>query len=514
MKPSNLLHDIIKTLTPEERSDFLQHASLQQGDKNYKKLFLYLETVDEYNEEKVKKHFKDETFAKHLASEKNQLLHHLLKSLRNQRISDKKSAASYEKVKDVQLLYAKGLAKLAKAEADKIRELVINDELCFSFLDLIEIELDYFTIGTNCDKAQTQKVKQLLEEKDHCLDLIAVKNKYKQLVGELEYYFNQNVLVHDRSKKPLLESFLSHPYIADLSHANSKKALLLGTYARMICYRLVGDNGNLGVEIGNALKLFKEHEFLIEEFPKIYISLCGFHARYLAVNANLKKAKEAIDHLRDVKGQNYFATQDLQNTIFTRLTVYDLMFYNYSGQFEKSEAMLDEVEANLEKHKLQYPGHERTTIYFLMFVTNFAKGNYNRALKCINEILNMEFEEARQDLYRLAKICNLIVHYELNNTDYLVYSYKSTLRFFSQIDYPFEYELSFLKHFKTIAISKKYNDKRKLFLDFKENLTVIFKDPYQIIASEYFDLIAWTDVKINGSSYIEEIRKLRSIDQQ
>lgn len=514
MKPSNLLHEIVRSLTPEERADFLQHASLQQGEKNYQKLFLYLENIEEYNEEKVKKHFKDETFAKHLASEKNQLLHHLLKSLRNQRITDKKSAYTYEKVKDVQLLYGKGLSKLAEQVADKIREIVIHDELCFSFLDLIEIELEFFTVGTNCKNTQGTKVLKLLEEKEGCLDMIYVKNKYKLLMGEIEYYFNQNILVHDRSKKHLVDSFLSHPYIADLGHANSKKSLLLGTYCRLICFRLAGDNKKLGIEIANALQLFKQHEFLIEEFPKIYIHLWGFHARYLAINADLKQAKAAIEHLRSIKNGKYFNTQDLQNTIFTRLTVYDNMFYNYSGQFDKADELLDEVEAAMEKNRSQYPGHERTTIYFLMFVTNFAKKNYNRALKCINEILNMEFDETRQDLFRLAKICNLVVHYELNNTDYLVYTYKSTVRFFNLIDYPFEYELAFLKHFKGIAISKKRLDKRQLFIDFKAHLTEIFKDPYQIIASEYFDLAAWTDSKINDTEYADEIRKLRLIDQQ
>ena len=91
MKPSLLLHEIIRSLSPEEKAAFLQGSSLQQGEKNYKKLFVYMDSAEEYNEDKAKEYFKNETFAKHLASEKNQLFHHILKSLRQQRIHDKSS---------------------------------------------------------------------------------------------------------------------------------------------------------------------------------------------------------------------------------------------------------------------------------------------------------------------------------------------------------------------------------------------------------------------------------------
>jgi hypothetical protein len=98
----------------------------------------------------------------------------------------------------------------------------------------------------------------------------------------------------------------------------------------------------------------------------------------------------------------------------------------------------------------------------------------------------------------------------LDNLEYINYSYKSTQRFFNQIDYPFEYETTFLKHFKNFAISRKrFENKKGYFKDFKAKLREIFKDPYQTIASEYFDLIAWADSKINDTNYAQEIIKLR-----
>lgn len=514
MKPSVLLFDLVKSLSEEEKQNFQKSASLQQGEKNYLKLFRYLDNVNEYNEEAVKQHFKHETFARHLASEKNQLLHHILKSLRLSRVQTKMSANTFDRTKDVHVLFAKGLIKLAQKEVDEIRQLTIDNELCYSHLKLIEVELRFINSLPVSDEKKAHRLSELFNEKEECLKKISVLNTYEKLFKEVEYYFNQNILVHDRSKKHLLESYLNNPFLSDLSKANTTRAKLLATYSRLICFRIINENTKLGIEINNAIELYRKYPHLKVEYPKLFINLQGFSARYMAINADLKKAKLIIDNLRFMRNDKCFDTVDLQNTIFTRLAVYDLTYHNYSGQFEKSLDLAVDIEVRLEANKDRIPGYEQTTINFLMFAAHFAKGAYNRALKCINEIVNADFEESRQDLYRYAKICNLIIHYELGNTEYLNYSYKSAVRFFKTIDYPFEYELAFLKHFKNFALSKKKSDNPKLYLkEFKTNLQEIFKDPYQMMAVEYFDLIAWVDSKLNETPYEREIRNTRANQQ-
>ena len=47
-------------------------SSLQSGEKNYIKLFDSIEKQNEYNEDAIKHQFREETFIKHLPSEKNQ----------------------------------------------------------------------------------------------------------------------------------------------------------------------------------------------------------------------------------------------------------------------------------------------------------------------------------------------------------------------------------------------------------------------------------------------------------
>ena len=62
MKPTNQLFDIIKSLTPEEEKKFILLSSLQQGEKNYIKLYNFIQKQDSYDEDLVKSHFKNEIF--------------------------------------------------------------------------------------------------------------------------------------------------------------------------------------------------------------------------------------------------------------------------------------------------------------------------------------------------------------------------------------------------------------------------------------------------------------------
>ena len=83
MKPSHELFRLIKSLSKSEKRFFKLMSSLQSGEKNYIKLFDSIEKQNEYNEDAIKHQFREETFIKHLPSEKNHLYKLILKSLRS-----------------------------------------------------------------------------------------------------------------------------------------------------------------------------------------------------------------------------------------------------------------------------------------------------------------------------------------------------------------------------------------------------------------------------------------------
>ena len=117
----------------------------------------------------------------------------------------------------------------------------------------------------------------------------------------------------------------------------------------------------------------------------------------------------------------------------------------------------------------------------------FGVGEYNKALHWLNKIINTNYDGLRQDIIRISKLINLIVHFELGNDDLLSYIYKSSVRFFTQQEKQYKFETVFLDYFKKIALSKRDSKQKETYIKFKEELEKVFKDPYEKNALEYFN---------------------------
>jgi hypothetical protein len=107
MKPSNELYKLIKSLTKSEKRFFKLSSALQSGEKNYLKIFDFIEKQGAYREEDLKEFFQDETFVKHLPSEKNHLYRLILKSLRVYYSEQSASSVLKQELKNVEILYNK-----------------------------------------------------------------------------------------------------------------------------------------------------------------------------------------------------------------------------------------------------------------------------------------------------------------------------------------------------------------------------------------------------------------------
>ena len=111
MKPSTELFSLIQSLTKSEKRFFKLNSSLQSGDKNYLKLFDYIEKQSSYKEEELKKYFEKERFIQHLPSEKNHLYKLILKSLRSYYSDQSVKSQLKEEIKNIEILYKKALYK-------------------------------------------------------------------------------------------------------------------------------------------------------------------------------------------------------------------------------------------------------------------------------------------------------------------------------------------------------------------------------------------------------------------
>ena len=144
--------------------------------------------------------------------------------------------------------------------------------------------------------------------------------------------------------------------------------------------------------------------------------------------------------------------------------------------------------------------------YYNISRAYFGSGDYKRALKYINLVLNNKETGLREDVYSFARLVNLLIHYELGNYDLLDYTIKSTKRSVAKNQKNYKFETVFLKDFKKLLKVKDADNLKQNFIGFKAELVEVMKDPFEQTANKYFNFIAWLESKIENSSFEKVVK--------
>lgn len=507
MKPTNQLFDLIKSLTPEEEKQFTLLSSLQQGEKNYIKLYNYIQKQENYDEENVKNHFKNEVFVQHFASEKNQLLHHILKSLRFHRQETSASAKIDEEIKNIQLLFNKSLYKQSRKQLSLIKKMANDYELFYSLLEIVELEKVLIDMEAHFGDINYRTIDELIDEENNVFKKIEHYAAYEIQLAKLNDLSSKLLIA--RSKEDVTEI---SDIIKETKQISSKNGFS-SNKSKIIYLFTIGLGNKLLNEMDEANKAFSEliieienNPQIISEMPNYYIIAHGYLVRYCTIKKQYNDGFKVIDKLKSLSLNEMFKATDLQISIFTQSYITEMILYAYIGQHEKATNIIPNVIKGLDKYETKINNEELVRIYHTISMVYFGVGEYNKALHWLNKIINTNYEDLRQDTIRISKLINLIIHFELGNDDLLSYIYKSSVRFFNQQEKQYKFEAVFLDYFKKIALSKRDSKQKETYIKFKEELQKVFKDKYEKNALEFFNFYAWLDSKIHNISFAEAIQ--------
>jgi hypothetical protein len=507
MKPTNQLFDIIKSLTPEEEKKFKLLSSLQQGDKNYIKLFNFIQKQESYDEDEVKTHFKNEVFVQHFASEKNQLLHHILKSLRLHRQETSASAKIDEEIKNIQLLFNKSLYKQSRKQLSIIKKMAQDYELFYSLLEIVELEKVLIDMEAHFGDINYRTLDELIEEENDLFNKIENYAAFELQLAKLNALSSRLMIA--RSKEDVKEISDIVKEIKQYSNREgflSNKSKILYLFINGVANMLLNEMDEVHKALSELIIELENKPEIISEMPYYYIVVHGYLVRYCAIKKQYNDGFKMIDKLKSLALNEMFKATDLQITIFSQSYITEMVLYSYIGQHDKATQVIPFVIKGLDKYESKINNEDLVRIYHTISMVYFGVGEYNKALHWLNKIINTNYEDLRQDIIRISKLINLIVHFELGNDDLLSYIYKSSVRFFSQQEKQYKFEIVFLDYFKKIALSKRDSKQKETYVKFKQELQKVFKDKYEKNALEYFNFYAWLDSKIHNISFADAIK--------
>ncbi|MBK9191153.1 MAG: hypothetical protein IPM77_06355 [Crocinitomicaceae bacterium] len=122
--------------------------------------------------------------------------------------------------------------------------------------------------------------------------------------------------------------------------------------------------------------------------------------------------------------------------------------YNRQGSFLKALDLVPHIEKELESYEDKINKEKHLLFNYNLAYTFFGAGDFRKALKYINDVLNDNEKQLRQDIYSFSRIFNLIIHFELNNHDFIEYDIKSAARFLNKFEKDYEVENLFVSEMK------------------------------------------------------------------
>jgi tetratricopeptide (TPR) repeat protein len=505
MKPSTELFSLIKSLSKSEKRFFKLNSSLQTGEKNYLKIFDFIEKQKKYDEEDLKNHFSKETFIKHLPSEKNHLYKLLLKSLRAYYSDRSISSQLKQEIKNVEILYKKALYKECNKFVMRAKNLAKQYEKFYYWFELINWEKKLLEEAYESGEF-SRDLDKLIEEESEVIEKLRNLAEYHILYSKINYIFRSGGFTRNETEREVVAE------IADY-HLIKGKNTALSTRATTICYYIKGLCAASTRDYDDALINFKKTKSVMDKKPVIrgdlqsrYIYTLTFLMNCYIDTYKFEKAQEVVDQLASLKKDKAYASLDSKVRIFSSAIIGQMQLFNRQGEFEKTLGLIPEIEAGKSEFGEKINKEKTLLFRYNLAYAYFGIGKYREALKYINEVLNDNEKMLRQDIYSFSRIFNLIIHFELNNRDFLEYDMKSTARYLNKHEKDYEVEKLFMKEMKALSRIDREQDRKEVFQKFNDKLNTLLKIDRENVILEYFDLRSWVTSKLEDSNFSEAIK--------
>jgi tetratricopeptide (TPR) repeat protein len=506
MKPSSELFDLIKSLTKSEKRFFKLSSSLQAGDKNYLKIFDFIDKSEYYDEEELKELYKKETFIRHLPSEKNHLYKLILKSLRGFYADNSVNSILKEEIKNIEILYKKALFKECKKFLKRAKTMAREYEKFYYWFELIAwekslIEEDYE------QGVFTEDLDALIQEE---LDVIAkLRNlaEYQMIYSRINYIFRSGGFVTKPEDIALVDEIANHHLIIGKNTAISSRAASICYYIQGLCNATKRDFETAQIKFERVKQILDSNPKIKGDLAKRYVKtlhnliLCHLNRK------EMDKMQQQIGALNDLRDQPGFNSYNVQVKIFSTIYTSQVAYSYHTGNFSSSLPMVDEMIAGLKHYGDKLPKEQILLFNYHIAYVYFGTGQHKEALKWINKIINESEQMLRQDIFAYARIFNLILHFELGNYDLLEYLFKSTLRMIKKNSRTERVEVVILNVLKKL-IRQSGKERKVILREFLNELDEAFTDESQTAILQYFNIKAWTLSKIEDISFEEAVRKL------
>jgi hypothetical protein len=498
-KPSSDLFFLIRTLNKSEKRFFQQfaHRHTIKGENVYYQLFKIINEQSRYNEEEVKLQFVGQKAAKNFAVVKKQLYEQLVLALHQYHQVHSVSEKIKRDLHITKILLKKRLFKQCYKRIKLIEKNIQN-------YNLLEYQIELLDVKYQLIRNESFKNNSIQDLENYQNELIAAIKDIEDL-GKMRQVSHTIQAIH--YKKVRMESLKDHEVFLELLTNETTTTNLrleverlrgLATY-----HFMAGQPDKARLTNVQLLEWFEQHDKLLMLFPQTYISTFN---NYLIDNLQLKnfEALEAgLQKLEYLRHEMPFKNiSNLTMQMAQQRFLIELNWIVSTGDFQKSNYLIPQLEAFLKKSESAIHSHLRVTFYYLMAYCRFATADFSDALEHLNKILDTK-EQVVTEIIEFARLLNILTHFELGNIELLESLISNTRRWLRNKRNLYQTEVAIFSHLRKWmnAIDKK--EQQQVWESLWAEMQHIKTAAKEQRVFNYFNVLTWVLSKKENVGFME-----------
>ena len=491
-KASDALFRLAQAMTPSEKRYFHQYAQrhVVGEQNNYLQLFQLISRQRNYDEAALKRALPGETAA-HFPVLKRQLFQLLLDCLSQYQRKAHPSEQVKRRIQAAGILKEKGLVKQARQELKAARKTINRYQLFIHLPELLQVEKSLLEQEVS-RLPNTRKLGQWAAEWAEALESLEQEGRfgYYNLLMARRHY--QKVSLSDKKEKSAVLELINS---SRFTQGKEVKSLLarMDYFRTLATYHFMAREPEKALACNQALLgLLDQHPFLRELHPSRYIVALN---NFLIDNFQLKNWKaveEGLAKLRSLPGQTAFKKlKGLKPKIFEQSSLLELNMLISQKAYQQAQRQVSSIEEGLSLFSSQIALHNKLTLQYLLAYISFLNKNYSQSLGLLNELLAAQSKGLMEELFRFARLLQLLLHYELGNYELLSYLIPSARRLHQGMQPAYQTEALLLDTLRKLANAPDKKSKAEIVKSFQESLEPLSSVAQEARFFEYLDLWHW-----------------------
>ncbi|MEZ4986020.1 MAG: hypothetical protein R2795_13455 [Saprospiraceae bacterium] len=498
--PSDRVFQLIKSLNGSEKRYFHIATTKDNGSK-YLQLFAAMEEAPLFDDAV----FQEAVYGKKRVEGKkfSELKSYLYDSICQQLVQYDASTSHEYTLRQwllaVKSLYQRRLFHDCRYLLKKVQKMAENYEHFEVLLEVLHWEKLLTYADADIDYLD-KNLADMQERESLYISQMSNLKAYEGLFYQLYLTIRKNPL-HSEERSSLTERIIEHPLLASETACLSYRAKVWYYRIQALLQHQLRRMDQFYAQGKQLIAVMEEKPQWLKEDVSQYIAALSNFATSCGYQGCYDEMRQTLQKLRKVTPV----------TLDDKLKIHRQYFTNYfglcinTGNFTEGLTVLNDHLSEVEQFDKQL--FERSSFYFQYFYIYFGTGNLDKALHYLNEWLNQPRSAENQDLQSLARLLNLVVHFEMGNSLLVGSLLRSTQRLLQKSSQLNAFEQLFIQTIRQANQQTKRSSQRAVFSQGVEQLKTLTLRPEDKAMLRFFDFESWLESQVSSLTFEQVVQQ-------